>query len=336
MPTLYGSRYDEPWRGLPGEIRNSIWRFCAHHEDPITLCKPTSPRECGSPLTCRLRLGLGAMRTCREASEMMSQALYTDNAFHFDAGGPDVLSFFQWLPKATRLLMRDVRFSEMSIAVDNGANILASEDVLDMLLNHMSLSSVTIPIWEDYGMGLDDWYYKLIKAVTIGQIHKLRLHSCLSRPENANHNCLMELYHLMRAIAVYEECVGDKFPAEAQSSCWQMRFGDNPPKIERLKPIREHLVQLLWEYRRMYPFSVTFEASRPEMPGFVVAVQHDLPGAKARLAEMEDLMRGSGDQSTEQEALYPLQLPGPEARLVFTRRNLAFYEKFMLKIPGEE
>lgn len=334
MP-IYNSRYHEPWRGLPGEVRNMIWELSAclphqivfYRDDNIlhNLLNTTSQRRLATKQTLPT-----ALRCSREAYEIGYLSLLRNNAFMFDAECVDVLSFLQALPKHHLCLMRAIRLSELTVEskIDPSHEKNVSQ-FIDFMINHMSLQSVTIPIWKRYGRADDAWYERLGAAVYSGRLQELRfVHYDPKIGIPLESSDFLTFRHCRMIVENYNSMVGDK----THEATWMTfrtiaSFSDNPTMLKRLDVVKERFDSLLFQHRSFYPFRMG--PVKPEDGCCLVVMRYDLDGAKSRLRECMEALADGYDFDQEAEIIAPLKIMRFDERLKNAQESLARYESIM-------
>lgn len=305
----------------------------------IILTQTSIKDDPDSRLRCSKKLGLGILETCREAHAVAERSLYRNNAFVLDGTCAPAIEFLESIPKRHLSAISDIRLTETTVTDSSAAQERHKASsttsplslLLQLILDEMKPTSVTIPIWRDYGVAADEWYRSLGAAVYQRRLPTLRFHHLQGRPEERNLKGLSDLYHAIEIFTEYRFAVDDHIVWRLRKRFYDMSLGRDPAQAPRpapaaLRAIRERLDRVLWFQMRLYAFTMEFEAPEVGEEGLVVVMRYDLCGAKRRIRELEDVVREGFDYDRESRELFPLRLMSAEERLVGARESLERYE----------
>lgn len=190
MATLPGSRYDEPWRGIPAEIRRTIWAYSVSLPGSTAIVT-TKDTVCQGyddygqqlydmyPMTCvNSHRGLGSinaslLRANREIHNEASHMLYSQLVFLLDDTCDNIIGFLNRLNPVDLRSIRYIHLSRSCTIHDDTTNH-SYNDVARIMTERMELISVTFPIKSERKYYIS-WFKALAEGLFNGRLLELRL-----------------------------------------------------------------------------------------------------------------------------------------------------------------
>ena len=342
MATLYGSRYNEPWRGLPSELRKMICEEAVHYPEGIRgqLMKrnefelPDSPARAGRdqyPYLLGPPLRPGVLRACKEAYCSAFPALYS-NAFHLTGNSRQMLVVFQTcLPREGRLLIRQISIPEQAMTKMWNPRKYINR-LVSFLLTDMLLDSVTMTSEQD-GFPYYTWFLQLSSAVLHGRLAQLRITKTLQSHTK-------RFVDITAITALYEDTLDDHTTDDILDSLLAFELAADPTHTDETAEVVRFIIEkVVRQYQSLYPFQVFVDnsPSSSEDGGVIVVTElQSFETTEKKIRELaESVERGEAQQFGAEASDFPVAVPSLEHMISRAYRNLGrYWEAFMVPQTG--
>ena len=177
MAVAPSSAYVQPWRGLPGDIRNYIWSLAATYDEIYiptihsTICRCNRGRDVRSRLPSR-----SVLLACKESNRVSTDRLY-QNPFHISGGFVSILGFLRSVDPCKRRLIKDIRITWEDNHHHAPGSWPAIAELHEMLTRNMHLTVLSV----DYSYQHTEEHLvrrlfdSLINSVIKGELGQVRL-----------------------------------------------------------------------------------------------------------------------------------------------------------------
>lgn len=280
---LPGSHYDEPWRGIPYEIRQEIFRSCTSYPSGITLIpsqewrpNPNHEDKTWKPLQTQHHIETSILYTCKEAYVAASKTLYR-NVFCLDANCEEIIHFLKLqISPERRRDMPELKITRKAVFEDTSGNSDHFEDMAKFITEQMCLDIFSMPVvswWARQEFPyIDQLFLLMCREVFSGKWSKLNM--CYE--ENYEDAQKLLLNHAL--YWDYEQLNGD--------TCWDDMnrvspdtisgplFNPSIPWKERKRLLYTPRQRAIGIYRECYPFRLDLRKPDQEEEGSIIVLSY--------------------------------------------------------------
>ena len=333
---LFGSQYDQPWRGLPAEIReqilinafsfpNEITINATHGKDNKALTEDYSAHEHSIVSV------LESMLATREVHHVASRVLW-ENTFRLKGDCEDISRLLRFrLPAQQRLLLKHVHVDLSSEtwmrvvlhAQQTRNSYLLIESTVRFMMSHMAIQTCQLTLLEGSSeTSPSDWYICLGRAIIEGRHPYLRVH-CKQLEPHGVLPCGTWLTGLI--YSQHEQTIRSSFLLVLEASCQRyMRMRGRHDNKEIVAEFWMQADPLLQEMRNLYPFHISInELSSGRLE---ITLQH--VGVEVAEAKIQAFARRIRQSDYTDGALHLLSsgVPNAEQRLSLAKKGLEHYK----------